>query len=71
MRGTALKIMKIHGISEIAIQDIVQNERAGLLNTILIIEFKKIVWTRSSRCGWTRSSDETSVMDVEPRSPVV
>ena len=39
--GTAPKIMKIHGISEIAIQDIVQKERAGLLNTILIIEFKK------------------------------
>lgn len=39
--------MKIHGISEIAIQDIVQKERAGLLNTILIIEFKKIVLTLS------------------------
>ena len=45
--GTAPKIMKIHGISEIAIQDIVQKERAGLLNTILIIEFKKIVLTLS------------------------
>ena len=47
MRGTAPQIMKIHGISEIAIQDIVQKERAGLLNTILIIEFKKIVLTLS------------------------